>query len=238
VTHSRIVIANDPRTAARCLAATSRAVNHLWWSGATVLPALQHSPPVRPGLFVTFGFLSALKQLELVQQALRLVRSADPERDIRWRIIGPFEPRTNADHAALERAFAIDRDWIELTGAVADHTRLSELLAEAEFTLLPFSDGASTRRTTLHTAWAFGTPAITMSPCEPTDAIRDGDNACLVSESTPEAWCSAIDRVLTDQALVARLRAGGLAAADRFSWHRLAAEHIAMYEALLAPSRP
>lgn len=235
VTHARVVIANDPRTADRCLAATGRAVDHLWWSGPTVLPARNPPPPIRPGLLLTFGFLSALKQVGLVHEAIRILRSAHPERDLRWRIIGPFEPRTNPDHAALERAFASDRDWIELTGVVADQDRLRALLAEAEVMLLPFADGASTRRTTLHTAWAFGIPVITTPPKEPTDAIRDGENACLVSESTPEAWCSAIDRAQTDRALADRLRLGGLAAAERFSWHRLAAEHIAMYEALLAP---
>ncbi len=234
VSHARVVIANDPRAANHCLAATGRAVDHVWWSGATILPTT-HRPPVRPGLLVTFGFLSALKQLELVHQALRILRSAHPERNIRWRIIGPFEPKTNPDHAALERAFAKDRDWIELTGAVADQERLRALLAEAELMLLPFSDGASTRRTTLQTAWAFGSPAITTSPKEATDAIRHGENAWLVSESTPEAWHSTIAQVLSDPLLADRLRSGGLATAEQFSWPRLAAEHITVYEALLAP---
>jgi glycosyltransferase involved in cell wall biosynthesis len=237
VSHGRVVIANDPRTADRCLAETGRAVDHLWWSGPTITPPTRR-PPVRPGLLVTFGFLSALKQLDLVHQALRMVRAAHPERDIRWRIIGPFEPLTNPDHAALERAFANDRNWIGLTGAVVDRDRLRSLLAEAELMLLPFADGASTRRTTLHTAWAFGAPSITTSPREPTDAIRHDDNVWIVSESTPEAWCFAIDRVLTDHALADRLRSGGLATAEQFPWPRLAAEHIAMYEALLAPRLP
>jgi glycosyltransferase involved in cell wall biosynthesis len=232
VTHSRVVIANDPRTADRCLAATGRAVDHLWWSGATVTPAPHALFSARPGVVITFGFLSTLKQLALVHEALRAARGACP---LQWWIIGPFEPRTNPEHAALERAFARDRDWIRLTGAVPARAHLQALLAQAEVMLLPFADGASTRRTTLQTAWAFGIPTITTTPKEATDAIRHGENAWLVSESTTEAWHSAIDRVLSDPILADRMRSGGLATAEQFSWPRLAAEHVAMYEALLAP---
>jgi D-inositol-3-phosphate glycosyltransferase len=99
--------------------------------------------------------------------------------------------------------------------------------------LLPFADGASTRRTTLQVAWAFGLPVVTTPPIEPTDAILDGENALLAPGDDPEAWASAVGRILTDPFLTGRLRAGSLRAADRFSWERLAAAHLAMYEALL-----
>ena len=101
---------------------------------------------------------------------------------------------------------------------------------------LPFADGASLRRTTLQAAWAFGLPVVTTPPDRPTDAIADGENCVLVREPTPEAWAEALGRVLTDHALAGRLRAGSLAAAERFSWARLAAAHVEIYEGLLARS--
>jgi glycosyltransferase involved in cell wall biosynthesis len=229
---SRILISNDPRNAARCLESSARAVDHHWWSGSTVLPPdPTDRPAVRPGLAVTFGFLSALKALDLVHEGLRRAREKSPE--LRWRIIGPFEPDSKPDHAALARRLAPDAPWVELTGAVLCQDRLRTLLSEAELMLLPFADGASPRRTTLHVAWAFGLPVVTTPPSVANDAVVDGENCLLVREPTPEAWADAILRVRTDRALSDRLRAGSLRAADRFSWPRLAAEHLAMYETLL-----
>ncbi len=227
---SNFVIANDSRTSERCLTATGRAVDRILWSGATILPpAGGHRPKVRSGLVVTFGFLSGLKSLETLHESLKVVRISRP--DLIWRIIGPFEPETNQEHAALAERFEPDSGWIELTGAVTDLERLRRLLAEAQAMLLPFADGASTRRGTLQVAWAFGLPTVTTPPREPTDAIVDGENVLLVGEH--EGWNEAVSRILSDQALADRLRAGGLESAERFSWQRLASEHLLIYEAIL-----
>ncbi len=227
---SDFVIANDSRTTARCLAATGRAVDRILWSGATIPPpALRDRPKVRPGLMVTFGFLSGLKSLETLHESLKVVRISRP--DLIWRIIGPFEPKTNPEHAALAERFEPDTAWIELTGAVTDLKRLRHLLAEAQAMLLPFADGASTRRGTLQVAWAFGLPTVTTPSREPTDAIAHGENVLLVSEH--QGWADAVSRILSDQALAERLRAGGLTSAERFSWPKLASEHLSIYEAIL-----
>ena len=233
VRRSDVIISNDPRNAERCLEQTGRAVDHHWWTSASVLPpAPADRPPVRPGLVATFGFLSAIKSMGLLHQALRTVRESRP--DVRWRVIGPFEPATNPHHAALARSLGPDASWIELTGGVVDHARLRTMLAEAEVMLLPFADGATVRRTTLHVAWAFGLPVVTTPPDRPTDAVTDGENCVLVHAPTPDAWASAVTSVLCDRPLADRLRAGSLKAAERFSWDRLAAEHVGVYEDLLA----
>ena len=97
--------------------------------------------------------------------------------------------------------------------------------------LLPFADGASTRRGTLQVAWAFGIPTVTTPPREPTDAIVDGENVLLVCEH--KNWNDVVLGLLSDQGLADRLRAGGLKSAERFSWQRLANEHLSIYEAIL-----
>ncbi len=227
---SHVVIANDSRSASRCLERTGRGVDHVWWSGSTVLPP-RDRPPTRPDLVVTFGFLSAIKSMNLLHQALRLVRKTRPA--LRWRIVGPFEPETNPHHAELARSLNDDLDWIELTGAVIDTSRLQRLLTEAAVMLLPFADGASIRRTTLQASWALGLPAVTTAPSELSDAILDGENCLLVGESTPEVWAAAILHIFDDPALAAKVREGGLRTAERFSWSRLAANHLAVYDALL-----
>lgn len=236
---SDALISNDPRNTDRCRERTGRNVDLSLWSGTSVAPeftAADPRPATRPGLVVTFGFLSALKSLGLIHDALRLARRDRPE--IRWRIIGPYHPETDPHHAALGETLAADTDWIELTGGVADHARLRGLLAEAAVMVLPFADGASVRRTTLQAAWAFGLPVVTTPPDRPTDAVVDGDNALLVREPAGDAWAAAVSRVLSDRALAQTLRSGSLRAAERFSWPRLASEHLALYDELLGRPSP
>ena len=83
-------------------------------------------------------------------------------------------------------------------------------------------------------AWAFGLPVITTPPPTANDAVIDGVNCLLVPEPTANAWAEAIRLVRSEPGLADRLRAGSLAAADRFSWKRLADLHLKLYDELLA----
>jgi len=230
VRRSDFVIANDPRNAERSLSEAGRAVDATWWSGSTVLPP-SVQPARRPGAVATFGFLNGLKSLEPVAEGLKRLRAEFP--DLLWRIVGPFDPAGNSLHAELERR--VGGVGVEFTGGFSVRDpRLQTLLAESELMLLPFADGASERRTSLHAAWACGLPAVTTPPPTALTAIADGDNCLLVREWTPDAWADAVRRVLTDPQLADRLRAGGLRAAERFSWRNLAEKHVEVYETLLA----
>lgn len=235
VRRSAVVIANDARNAQRCREAAGREPDHCWWSGNSVPPP-DPGWGVRPvpGRITTFGFIHANKALEVVHEALSRLVPAQP--GLRWRIVGPFEPGSNPRHA--EVAARVGGAWVEFTGGfrVADR-RLRTILGESEVMVLPFGDGASLRRSTLHAAWAFGLPVVTTPPDPAEPAIVDGENCLLVREMTPDAWADAVGRVLSDSALADRLRAGSRAAGARFSWERLAALHIEMYEKLLAGRR-
>lgn len=230
---SRIVVSNDPRNAARCLEQTGRAVDRHGWSGSPIdPPEPSRRPATRPGLVVTFGFLSAIKSMTLLHAALARLRETYPQ--LHWRIIGPYHPETDPHHAELART--LTGDWIEFTGAVSaidEPEKLRLLLGEAAIMILPFADGASLRRTTLHAAWAFGLPVVTTAPPVATDAVVDGENCLLVREASIEAWSEAIARVLSDPDLADRLRMGSLRTAEHYSGRRLAAEHLEMYESLL-----
>jgi glycosyltransferase involved in cell wall biosynthesis len=242
VRRSAFVIANDPRNAERCLSEAGREPDVTWWSGSTVLPPAgdpSATPVPRTGVVATFGFLNGLKALDVAAEALRRVRAAHP--GLLWRVIGPFDPENDPRHAELVRL--VGSEGVEFTGGFSvDDPRLRALLSEAQVMLLPFTDGASERRTSLHAAWAYGIPVVTTPPPTAATSIVDGENCLLVRESTPEAWASAVGRALTDDALADRLRAGGLALADRFSWRRLAEAHLAVYDGLLqgktAPREP
>ncbi len=239
VRRSTAIIANDARNAERCLERTGRVADARWWSGNTVEPCAPGAPR-RPesDVVTTFGFLTALKSIGLTLEALERLRAEG--RRLRWRIIGPFDPAANPDHAAIAELGLCHRDWIEFTGGFSVRDpELQRLLGESRAMLLPFSDGASLRRTTLFAAWAFGIPAITTPPPGDEPEIVDEENTLLVHESTPEAWARAIARVLDDPVLESRLSEGGRRAAERYGWPELARRHLALYDRVLAEgSRP
>jgi glycosyltransferase involved in cell wall biosynthesis len=228
------VAASDRRTADRCSSAVGRSVDSIFWSPTNVLPsAASRATPKRRGLVVTFGQINAIKSFAPLADALRALRPRRP--DLRWRLVGPFEPRSNPEHAQLSKD--LGDDWIEFTGGFErlDDPALLRALSEAEIMALPFADGASPRRTSLQTAWAFGLPVVTTRPPSAEPKLLHERNALLV-RNEPRDWAEAIGRLLDEEALRARLSEGALDAARDFGWERLVAVHLACYEALL--SRP
>jgi D-inositol-3-phosphate glycosyltransferase len=65
--------------------------------------------------------------------------------------------------------------------------------------------------------------------------VRDGENGLLVPWRSGEAFAEAIERVLDEPAVAARLREGALATRERFSWEATAAAMRTLYEQLAAP---
>ena len=232
---SDVVIANDARTGARSLSHAGRAPDYLWWSGSTVRPA---DPgwnfETNPNLVTTFGLISAIKGLDLVFEALKIVRATHP--DLHWRIIGPYRPHKNALHAEL--AAKLNVPWVEFTGEFRDlnDRRLRTMLAESRMMLLPFMDGASPRRTTLQAGWAFGLPVITTPPHDNEPSLRDHDNLLFVTRPDPAEWARVIRNLLTDKPLEMHVRQASLHTAREFSWERLARFHLDAYDKLLETS--
>jgi glycosyltransferase involved in cell wall biosynthesis len=64
-----------------------------------------------------------------------------------------------------------------------------------------------------------------------------GDAALLFDPESPRAIADAIERLLTDEALAARLREAGRAQAARFTWEATARGTLASYERALADAR-
>ncbi len=232
------LIANDRRTFDRCREATGKAPDLLGWSPANVPPAdPAWGVRVIPGRLVTFGLINALKQLDVVAEAVERVVAARP--DVTWRITGPFAPESNPLHAELARRLA--HHAIAFTGGTSggagSDRRLRTWLAQAAVMLLPYADGAAMRRTSLTAAWAFGLPVITTPPTAEEPAIVDGENCVLVAPGDLEGWARAIERVLDDDALAERLRQGSLRAARQFGWEPLATRILALYDRLLEAAR-
>jgi glycosyltransferase involved in cell wall biosynthesis len=84
-------------------------------------------------------------------------------------------------------------------------------------------------------AMASGTPVVTSNVSSLPEVA--GDAAVLVDPMDPEAIADGIHRVLTDDALRARLRERGLARARQFSWEASVRRVREIYQEVAAPSQ-
>ena len=78
-------------------------------------------------------------------------------------------------------------------------------------------------------AQACGTPVLAAAVGGLPTAVRDGVSGLLLDTHDPGDWAAALDRMVGDGALRARLAAGALEQAARFSWDVTADETLAAY---------
>jgi glycosyltransferase involved in cell wall biosynthesis len=229
------LLTNDSLTAEKCRRHLGRDPNGILWSPTNVLPPCE---PVQtqPGLVVTFGFLNSIKGIESLFRILSRVRERAPH--LRWRIVGPFNPEGDPYHAELAKK--VRGEWVEFTGGRDDlgDPILRRWLAEAAVMALPFVDGASARRTTLQTAWAFGLPVVTTPPAPGDLAVRPGVNCLVAPLAHPELWEQAVYEVLTSRDTAKTLASGSREAGVQYSWSKLVSAHLDLYDSLLAGQLP
>ena len=122
---------------------------------------------------------------------------------------------------ALIREHGLD-ERVDRTGFTSPPEVSAALLA-VDLCALPYRDGASLRRGTLHAALAHGNAIITTEPELETPQLRDGENVVLVPREDPDALAEEIRRLWDAPALRADLGEQAAALAQEFSWDRIAA---------------
>jgi len=81
---------------------------------------------------------------------------------------------------------------------------------------------------------AAGRPILAPAAPDTAELLSDGENALLVPPGDPRAAAAALDRMLNDPALAARLGAAALAQAQELTWDRRAEKIAAFLEARLS----
>jgi glycosyltransferase involved in cell wall biosynthesis len=198
-------------------------------SGVPVVPwegkLVERDCPFRLGYF---GFMNATKGVgTLLEAASRL---ASQGRDFRLVLIGDAlgnSDRTNNEtRAGIEQA--ISRlglsDRIDRTGPLSLHD-VSIELQRCDALVFPFDDGASFRRSSLSAALVHARPVVTT--LQPTGrngiaGFESGESVLLVPPRDAPAMANAIDRLIDDPALRARLSQGARRASERLEWPRIA----------------
>ena len=98
--------------------------------------------------------------------------------------------------------------------------------------MLPYRDGVSFRRGTLHACLTHGRALVTTRPAVDLPEVRDGENMLLAAPRDSQGLAGAASRIAADPALRARLEVGATALAAEFTWERIARQTAALFRRL------
>ena len=168
---------------------------------------------------VYFGFVWRGRNIETCVRALAAVNNQMPATLI---IAGSIKDEAYKQEVeALARSLGV-LEQVNFTGdlpAVA----LSQILADADITLLPFHTGVSTGRTTFVAALEHGVPTVTMATADNViPEFQNNINLVYVSPDDTEGFIQATLRLATDIMLREQISANIPTLARYFSWQEIA----------------
>lgn len=181
-----------------------------------------------------FGFLNRSKGGLLLIEVLARLAAHMPHARLLMigERVGASDPSNYAYLQEVEAAVARHglTDRVTWTGSLPD-AEVSAALYACDVLLMPYLDGASTRRGTLMAGLAQGCAVVTTTPSAPLPELRDGVSVLFVPPGDVDATTAAVLRLIHDPALAQRLRTGARQAAAAFTWESIADAHIRSYHA-------
>jgi len=175
------------------------------------LPDVPPSPRREPSpTVIHLGRVKRYKRIEMVIEACSLVRERHPNLSL-W-IVGTGDALDELKRLVRERGWD---EWVSFYGFADERTKASLLSRAWVFATSTSKEGFGL---TVIEANAHGVPAVGFDVQGIRDSIRDGYSGLLVHEHTTEALASAIERLVSDDALRERLSKSAVEWARRFSW--------------------
>ncbi|MGC9348523.1 MAG: glycosyltransferase family 4 protein [Anaerolineae bacterium] len=174
-----------------------------------------------------FGLVNRSKGIETLLQSLAaLIRRGYP---VHLLMIGGSpgtSDTTNVGYAAeiqaLIRQLGLEAR-VHRTGFLPP-PEVSAAFYAVDVCALPYRDGASLRRGTLHAALQHGRAIVSTVPALPIPEFEDGRNILFVPPDDPKALSEAILTLALDHSARDRLGARATELAKRFSWATIAAQ--------------
>ena len=186
-----------------------------------------------------FGFLNLSKGGADLMQALKTL--SDHGLPVRLLLIGgrtgSSDP-TNAKYAAeVERVIKSlgVKDSVIATGYL-EPSAVSRALSVCDVMVLPYVDGASLRRGSLLAAIAHGKAIVTTEPRYPIVGLKQNESAVFVAPSDSRSLANAVQQVLQDRTLRTLLESGASDAAQLYTWDRIAAQTLEVFDSVLRTS--
>jgi glycosyltransferase involved in cell wall biosynthesis len=170
-----------------------------------------------------FGFLNESKGGETLIRALAQTPPHVHLLMVGGRV-GSSDP-TNQDYAThIERL--IDelhvRNRVKWTGYIPSTREVSATLLSVDTVVLPYRDGISFRRGSLHAALGHGCAIVSTTPRVPLPELRHGENILLVPPDNPEAIHKAALSLCKNAALRHVIGHGAKELARMFTWEQIA----------------
>jgi glycosyltransferase involved in cell wall biosynthesis len=185
-----------------------------------------------------FGFLNESKGGEELMQALALLveQEGPDDRGGRHHLmmiggrVGSSDP-TNRAYAERVESLITELGIGERVhwGGYSHPEGVSAGLLAADICVLPYRDGVSFRRGTLHACLVHGRAIVTTYPVVPLAEAQDGINMLLVKPRDPQGLAEAVTRLTSNPALRKQLETGATALASEFAWERIARHTAALF---------
>jgi len=197
---------------------------------------------IQPAEFVLgyFGFFNLSKGGSDLMHALKAL--SDQGLPVKLLLIGgrtgSSDP-TNAEYAVQVEKL-IDSlgvtDRVIATGFL-EPPEVSRALLTCDVMVLPYVDGASLRRGSLLAAITHGRAIVTTEPRYPIEGLKNEESVMYVRPNDPQALAEAAQRALIDTDLRACLQTNVSAAAKLYTWDRIAAQTVDVYQQVLRNAR-
>ena len=187
---------------------------------------------------LSVGAVKERKGHDVTLEAVALARKAAP--DLHFVLVGAADESGSYARNLRQKADALGMtDSFHMLGRVSFDELVSWYQRADLFVLLPrdrINSFEGLGLVYLESA-AAGVPAIGVRKSGASEAIVDGETGLLVEQGDSEAAAGAILRLLTDEALRARMGEAGRRRAHQLSWSNLAHRLEDTYLSLLSKSR-
>lgn len=208
--------------------------------GATVPRALDAPLHPRQPTFLTWGLLGPGKGIEWVIDALgELARRG---LSARYVVAGRTHPRVLENDGESYRDMLVQRavnlgidDQVEFDPSYRPLGSLLDLISEATCVVLPYDSDDQITSGVLVDAIAAGRPVIATRFPHATEILTDGPGL-LVPHASPQQLADAMEKVITDGAMVANMSMVAAAMAPAYRWTSVAADYADLAARVANPS--
>ena len=184
-----------------------------------------------------FGFVKAIKGIDYLLEAMARLRAGG--HDLRLVFIGGRRNKVDAKEdddylAALDERinhYGLN-DAVTITGYLPDN-EVAACFDAVDLMVMPFTDGASYRRSSLIAAIHCRCAIVTTEPSAPIDTFVHGENMWLTPPRSAAGLEQAILTLMRDRAQLERLRMGAAALSAHFDWDQITRDTIAFCQSFI-----